>query len=214
MTAIMGFSMTTMMSRYDCHHRSQREGHEAREGGSAHFSDTRRVAALGALLFIRPRIHSNLLNYSKENQMGQRPLAKLQAAIKKANPPPPPAPFSCPEVATYYNEVMNGLPADSWALVSVKMIALQVAESQRQCDLLNAALAADGVRTDEGKAHPALAAVAKAQATMASLLARLKALPSGDAREMARAAKFEASLRRGVPTDADKLIAGYEDLIG
>lgn len=138
-----------------------------------------------------------------------RSISKHVTALNKpSSPPPPPAPFSNQEAGRYYNEVMLNLPQDSWRLMATRLTALQVAENQCHMDRLNAAISEAGIIDFEGKPHPGLSQLVKLQSTSTAMLSRLKALPSGDAREAGRAAKFEASIQaRRAAFEDDGLLA-------
>lgn len=138
-----------------------------------------------------------------------RSIAKHQAALQKAQtaPPPPPARFSNEEAERYYNLIMGNLPSDSWRLLATRLIVLQVSENQSHLDALNNAISTDGVMGQDGKPHPNFVQLVKVQAQTTAMLARLKALPTGDARELGRAAKFESAMAERAAGMDDDLLA-------
>jgi hypothetical protein len=102
--------------------------------------------------------------------------------------------------STIYAELLASLPAAERVSPAVRLLAREAAELSVECERLSRVIVTEGltVVTDRHcRPHPALAARGSAARTLATILVRLRVLPTTPARDLARSAGFEHEARGG-----------------
>jgi hypothetical protein len=80
-------------------------------------------------------------------------------------------------------------------MTSTRVLVADLARLMTLAEQIDAAIDRDGPITKDGKAHPGIAARVALSTRIASIFSRLRALPTGDARELGRAERFESTMR-------------------
>jgi hypothetical protein len=133
-----------------------------------------------------------------------RSIAKHVAALQRPTLPMPPMPLTESEMV-HYQEVLSGLPSQHHRSAVVRGLCAGVAQALVEIEQASTEIAARGlvVAAAQGpKPNPAVQIRDAATKRLAALASRLKALPSGDARENQRQAAFETGSRGVLPLPA------------
>jgi hypothetical protein len=125
----------------------------------------------------------------------RRSVSKTRKALEKVSITEPLLALTDPRAVQHYQGIVASLPSTVRDTTGARMLASDAAKCAQLLDDIDARIAADGLVTVEGKAHPLLSARTATSSRLASILSRLKLVPQDDARELQRAGNFEQTMR-------------------